>query len=69
MNNHKHAIIIIKNDKNEYLQYYEKNWRSYLFLNCKLLDNFKEQDIVEETSERLKVSINDLKCKYLADKI
>lgn len=69
MNKHKHAIIIIKNDKNEYLQYYEKNWKSYLFLNCKLLGNFKEQDIVKEVIERLKFSSNDLKCKYLDDKV
>lgn len=69
MNNHKHAIIIIKNDKNEYLQYYEKNWKSYLFLNCKLLDNFKEQDIVKEVIQKLKISNNDIKCNYLDDKI
>lgn len=69
MNKHKHAIIIIKNDKNEYLQYYEKNWKSYLFLNCKLLDNFKEQDIVKEVIQRLKISNNDIKCNYLDDKI
>lgn len=69
MNTHKHAIIIIKNDKNEYLQYYEKNWKSYLFLNCKLLDNFEEQDIVKEVIQRLKLPNNDLKCNYLDDKI
>ena len=69
MNKHKHASRIIKNDKNEYLQYYEKNWKSYLFLNCKLLDNFKEQDIMEEVTQRLKLSNNNLKCKYIDDKI
>lgn len=69
MDKHKHAIIIIKNDKNEYLQYYDKNWRNYLFLNCKLLENFKEEDIVEEVTQRLKLSNNNLKCKYLDDKI
>ena len=69
MNKHKHAIIIIKNNKNEYLQYYENNWKSYLFLNCKLLDNFTEQDILEYVIQRLKLSKDDLKCKYLDDKI
>lgn len=69
MNRHKHAIIIIKNDKNEYLQYYDKNWKSYLFLNCKLLGDFKEQDIAKEVTQRLKLSNNNLKCKYLEDKI
>ena len=31
-----HSIIVIKNEKNEYLQYYDEKWKSYLFLNCKL---------------------------------
>ena len=32
----KHAIIIIKNKENKYLQYYDERWQSYLFLNCKI---------------------------------
>lgn len=36
MDKHMHAIIIIKNEKGEYLQYYDERWNSYLFLNCKL---------------------------------
>ena len=31
----KHAIIIVKNMRGEYLQYYENSWNGYLFLNCK----------------------------------
>lgn len=31
----KHAIMVIKNNKNEYLQYFDNKWNSYLFLNCK----------------------------------
>ena len=33
---HKHSIIIIKNEENEYLQYFDKKWNSYLFLNSKM---------------------------------
>ena len=32
----KFAIIIIKNKNNEYLQYYDERWNSYLFLNCRI---------------------------------
>ena len=32
----KHSIIVIKNKKNEYLQYFDKKWNSYLFMNCKM---------------------------------
>ena len=31
-----HSIIVIKNEKEQYLQYYDEKWNSYLFLNCKL---------------------------------
>ena len=27
--------MVIKNNKNEYLQYFDNKWNSYLFLNCK----------------------------------
>ena len=42
----KHAIIVIKNEKNEYLQYYDKRWNSYLFLNCKMNDKLEKNDIL-----------------------
>ena len=35
----RHAIIVIKNKENKYLQYYDERWDSYLFLNCKLYDD------------------------------
>lgn len=31
----KHAIIVIKNNRHEYLRYFDNKWNSYLFLNCK----------------------------------
>lgn len=31
-----HSIIVIKNTKGQYLQYFDPKWNSYLFLNCKL---------------------------------
>lgn len=64
----KHAIIVIKNDDNEYLQYYDDRWNSYLFLNCKLEDN--DENIVKKyVSDILKVDVNKINCKYISDKI
>lgn len=37
----KHAIIIIKNDEGDFLQYFDDIWNSYLFLNCKISDEKK----------------------------
>ena len=43
----KHAIIVIKNKKGEYLQYFEPSWQSYLFLNCKLENSYDTAKISE----------------------
>ena len=51
----KHAIIIIKNNNNEYLQYYDNIWKSFLFLNCKLFDDKEnENNIKKLLEEKLK---------------
>ena len=54
----KHAIIIIKNAKGEYLQYYEDSWNSYLFLNCKQEDSWDITKISDYTA------IYDCVCRY-----
>lgn len=41
-----HSIIVIKNEKNQYLQYFDKSWNSYLFPNCKLT-NGQDLDIIK----------------------
>ena len=65
----KHAIIIIKNNNNEYLQYYDNIWKSFLFLNCKLFDdkenenNIKkllEEKLKRNKIERIKLNISDI---------
>lgn len=63
----KHAIIIIKNEKDEYLQYYEESWHSYLFLNCKQEDCNDLNKIKDIVLEKLK--INPSKIDYLFTKI
>ena len=63
----KHAIIIIKNNKNEYLQCYELNWKSYLFLNCKVKD---ENDLEPlKTCIKEKLGVEPQNITYLFNKI
>lgn len=63
----KHAIIVIRNEKNEYLQYYENRWESNLFLNCKLGDENKEKFVKKEVCEKLNILENEIDCKYIKD--
>ena len=42
----KHAIIVIKNKENEYLQYFDDKWNSYLFLNCKMQNKDDVKSII-----------------------
>ena len=59
----KHGILVIKNNNNEYLQYYDKRWDSYLFLNCKIQgDNIS--DIIKEKIQDM-LNINVEKIEYL----
>ncbi len=63
----KHAIIIIKNNNNEYLQCYESSWKSYLFLNCKV----KEEKDLEpiKTCIKEKLGVKPQNITYLFNKI
>lgn len=63
----KHAIIIVKNNNNEYLQCYESSWKSYLFLNCKV----KEKNDLEpvKTCIKEKLGVDTQNITYLFNKI
>ena len=63
----KHAIIIVKNMRGEYLQYYENSWNGYLFLNCKCENNKDIAKISDTVLEKL--GIKPLKIDYLFTKI
>ena len=63
----KHAIIIVKNTRGEYLQYYENSWNGYLFLNCKCENNKDIAKISDTVLEKL--LIKPLKIDYLFTKI
>lgn len=64
----KHAIIVIKNSKNEYLQYFDEIWNSYLFLNCKLEKN-DELYINTFVSKKLNINIDNISSKYIDKKV
>lgn len=63
----KHAIIIVKNMRDEYLQYYENSWNGYLFLNCKCENNKDIAKISDTVLEKLGIKL--LKIDYLFTKI
>lgn len=65
----KHAIIVIKNKKDEYLQYFDERWNSYLFLNCKLNDNFDDNTIKKYVADTLKLDESDISCKFITNKV
>ena len=52
----KHAIIIVKNTRGEYLQYYENSWNGYLFLNCKCENNKDIAKISDTVLEKLGIN-------------
>ena len=64
----KHAIIIIKNNENEFLQYYDNRWESFLFLNCKLITNF-EDEVIDEVAKKLHILKSEISCNLKMNKI
>lgn len=59
----KHAVALIKKD-NKYLQYYDNRWDSYLFVNYKMLDNFKDNDLKKYIDTLL---MTNCEVKYITD--
>ena len=70
MSEHIHSILIINNNKNEYLQYFDNRWDSFLFPNCKLTnENHKElinQYLIQNFSF---LSTEKYEINYIMDKI
>ena len=64
----KHAIIIIKNEDNKYLQYYDKIWKSYLFLNCKLINGDDINLVKNKVSKDLNIGLEDINVQLLGSK-
>ena len=65
----KHAIIVIKNEKNEYLQYFDEKWNSYLFINCKMENRDDVSSIDRELKHSLGISKEDINLFFTGERI
>ena len=65
----KHAIFIIRNKDGKYLQYHDKRWRSFLFLNCKIEDSFGSNQIKKFLWERLGMDKDSISIQFLKDMV
>lgn len=63
----RHAIIVIKDMNNNYLQYYDDRWNSFLFLNCKVNDCRDILKVKNEVYE--KIGVDDCLVDYKFDKV
>lgn len=63
----KHAIIIIKNKNNEYLQYYDERWNTKLFLNTKITDLTTCDDIKNVIKDKLGLKTDDFSVTFLKE--
>ena len=68
MNEHTHAIIIIKNNNGDYLQYFDNRWNSFLFPNCKLINANHQELIFTKLVEDLKLPIEITKFSLVFEK-
>ena len=65
---HKHSIIIIKNEENEYLQYFDKKWNSYLFLNSKMNNKNDVESIYNKLKQMLEIEKEDISISFIGEK-
>lgn len=65
----KHSIIVIKNEKNEYLQYFDKKWDSYLFMNCKMKDKDDLDSIYNELKQSLGLYKEDINLSFVDERV
>ena len=70
MSEHIHSIIIIKNNKGEYLQYFDNRWNSFLFPNCKLVDENHELAIKQYLIQTFNIMQTEkYSINYITDKV
>lgn len=60
----KHAIIVIRNSNGEVLQYYDKVWDCYLFLNCKVMGMDDNAVIRKTVKDFLKTEVTTIDYKF-----
>lgn len=64
-----HTIMIIKNDKNEYLNYYDARWNSYLFLNNKVIGQLDDNVQKLFVANKLNISEDKVEVTLVYEKI
>lgn len=60
----RHAIIVIRNSNGEVLQYYDKVWDCYLFLNCKVMGMDDNKAIKKTVKDFLKAEVTTIDYKF-----
>lgn len=65
----KHAILVVKNKKNEYLQYYDERWNSYLFLNCKMQNKEDEEAILNNLETSFDIKKEEIQLFFVNQKV
>lgn len=63
-----HSIIVIKNERNQYLQYFDERWNSYLFLNCKLPNGEDSNAVENKVADALKIDKKLIKVSLVGSK-
>ena len=63
-----HAIGVIKNEKNQYLQYFDERWNCWLFINCKLPNGDDNEAIKKEIENKLKIDKNLIEARCVGYK-
>lgn len=63
-----HAIGVIKNEKNQYLQYFDERWNCWLFINCKLPNGDDNESIKKEIENKLKIDKNLIEARCVGHK-
>jgi len=69
MKTHKHALLLIKNKKGEFLQVFDTDWNSLLFPNCKFNLNHANAEIESYLESTLALSIDNISYHYLTNRV
>lgn len=69
MEAHAHAIIVIRNGKGEFLQYFDERWQSLLFPNCKIISEHNEDIILHALKEKYGLNMKNAQILYRTEKV
>ena len=64
-----HAIIVIKNNEGKYLQYFDERWDSFLFPNCKLVDENHFDNIFKILKDKFGFDVASDDVTFCMDKV